>query len=68
MKKIECAGSALPCRGLIVRVLMEKFDGVGTSIRTEGLGVGGGGKGLVVGCNFFWDPDATRVGCRRVGG
>ena len=35
---------------------MEKFDGVGTSIRTEGFGVGGEGKGLVVGCNFFFIP------------
>ena len=40
-----------------MRVLMEKFEGVGTSIRAEGLGVGGGGeKGLVVGCNFFFIP------------
>ena len=37
-----------------MRVLMEKFEGVGTSIRAEGLGVGGGEKGLVVGCNFFF--------------
>ena len=39
-----------------MRVLMEKFEGVGTSIRAEGLGVGGGEKGLVVGCNFFFIP------------
>ena len=37
-------------------VLTEKFEGVGTSIRAEGFGVGGGEKGLVVGCNFFWIP------------
>ena len=48
-------------------VLTEKFEGVGTSIRAEGFGVGGGEKGLVVGCNFFLGPDATRVGCRREG-
>ena len=38
VKKIEL--STLPGRGLIVLLLMEKFDG--TSIRAEGLGVRGG--------------------------
>ena len=45
-----------PGQGLIALVLTEKFEGVGTSIRAEGLGVGGGEKGLVVGWNFFWVP------------
>ena len=38
----------------MVPVLTEKFEGAGTSIRAEGFGVGGGEKGLVVGCNFFF--------------
>ena len=45
-----------PGQGLMEPVLTEKFERVGTSIRAEGFGVGGGEKGLVVGCNFFWIP------------
>ena len=40
VKEIELEWSTLPGRGLIVLLLMEKFDG--TSIRAEGLGVRGG--------------------------
>ena len=56
LKKLSGQGVHYPGQGLMEPVLTEKFEGVGTSIRAEGFGVGGGEKGLVVGCNFFWIP------------